>query len=46
MELGWTPTVEDGASFISRRARSGDSVLTLGAGDIDRAVALILEALA
>ena len=46
MELGWTPTVEDGASFISRRARSGDSVLTLGAGDIDRAAALILEALA
>jgi UDP-N-acetylmuramate--alanine ligase len=46
MELGWTPAVEDGASFIARRARSGDSVLTLGAGDVDRAVALILEALA
>jgi UDP-N-acetylmuramate--alanine ligase len=46
MELGWTPAVEDGASFIARRARSGDRVLTLGAGDVDRAVALILEALA
>jgi UDP-N-acetylmuramate--alanine ligase len=46
MELGWTPAVEDGAGFIARRARSGDTVLTLGAGDVDRAVALILEALA
>jgi UDP-N-acetylmuramate--alanine ligase len=46
MELGWTPALEDGASFIARRARSGDSVLTLGAGDVDRAGALILEALA
>ena len=46
MELGWTPAVEDGARFLARRARSGDHVLTLGAGDVDRAVALILEALA
>ena len=46
MELGWTPAVEDGARFLARRARSGDRVLTLGAGDVDRAVALIIEALA
>jgi len=46
MELGWTPAVEDGARFLARRARSGDHVLTLGAGDVDRALALILEALA
>ena len=46
MELGWTPAVEDGVSFIASRARSGDRVLTLGAGDVDRAAALILEALA
>jgi UDP-N-acetylmuramate--alanine ligase len=46
MELGWTPAVEDGARFLARRARSGDRVLTLGAGDVDRAVPLILEALA
>jgi UDP-N-acetylmuramate--alanine ligase len=46
MELGWTPAVEDGARFLARRARSGDQVLTLGAGDVDRAVAVILEALA
>ena len=46
MELAWTPAVEDGARFLAGRARSGDQVLTLGAGDVDRAVALILEALA
>ena len=46
MALGWTPSLEDGARFIARRARSGDRVLTLGAGDVDRAAALILEALA
>jgi UDP-N-acetylmuramate--alanine ligase len=45
-ELGWTPQVEDGARFIARRARAGDRVLTLGAGDVDRAAALILEELA
>jgi len=45
LELGWTPAMEDGASFIASRARSGDRVLTLGAGDVDRAAALILEAL-
>ena len=46
MDVGWTPTVEDGVRFLARRARSGDRVLTLGAGDVDRGAALILEALA
>jgi UDP-N-acetylmuramate--alanine ligase len=46
MEVGWTPTVEEGARFVAARARAGDRVLTLGAGDVDRGVALILEALA
>jgi UDP-N-acetylmuramate--alanine ligase len=46
MELAWTPTVEEGARFVARRARRGDQVLTLGAGDVDRGAALILEALA
>jgi UDP-N-acetylmuramate--alanine ligase len=46
MELGWTPAVEDGVRFLARRARTGDRVLTLGAGDVERAAALILEALA
>jgi UDP-N-acetylmuramate--alanine ligase len=45
MEVGWTPTVKDGARFLARRARAGDRVLTLGAGDVDRAVPLLLEAL-
>ena len=46
MELGWTPAVEDGVRFLARRARTGDRVLTLGAGDVDRAAGLMLEALA
>jgi UDP-N-acetylmuramate--alanine ligase len=46
MEVGWTPAVKDGARFLARRARAGDRVLTLGAGDVDRAVPLLLEALA
>jgi UDP-N-acetylmuramate--alanine ligase len=45
MVVAWTPRVEEGACFVAGRARSGDCVLTLGAGDVDRAVALILEAL-
>jgi UDP-N-acetylmuramate--alanine ligase len=46
MTIGWTPSVEDGASFIARRARRGDVALTVGAGDVDRAVALLLDELA
>jgi UDP-N-acetylmuramate--alanine ligase len=42
---GWTPRLEDGAAFVARRARPGDLVLTAGAGDVDRAAPLILEAL-
>jgi UDP-N-acetylmuramate--alanine ligase len=45
MALGWTPTIEEGARFIARRARPGDVVLTVGAGDVDRAVPLLLEEL-
>jgi UDP-N-acetylmuramate--alanine ligase len=45
LELAWTPAVEDGARFLAGRARPGDRVLTLGAGDVDNAVPLILEAL-
>ena len=46
MPLAWTPQVEDGARFLARRARDGDVVLTVGAGDVDRAAELILEELA
>ena len=38
---GW----KTAARFLSRRARPGDIVLTIGAGDVDRAAPLILEAL-
>jgi UDP-N-acetylmuramate--alanine ligase len=46
MPIGWTPTVEEGARFLAGRARSGDVVLTLGAGDVDRGAELVLEQLA
>lgn len=46
MTLGWTPSIEDGASFLARHARPGDVALTVGAGDVDRAVPLLLEKLA
>jgi UDP-N-acetylmuramate--alanine ligase len=45
MTIGWMPGVEDGARFVAARARPGDRVLTLGAGDVDRAAPLILDAL-
>jgi UDP-N-acetylmuramate--alanine ligase len=37
----WTPTVEEGAARLRRRARPGDVVLVVGAGDVDRAVGLL-----
>ena len=40
---GYTPRVEDGVVRLARRARPGDVLLILGAGDIDRAVALLLS---
>ena len=46
MTVGWTPAVEDGARFLAHRARSGDVVLTMGAGDVDDAVPLLLAELA
>ena len=45
-EIAWTPALEDGVRFLASRARAGDCVLTLGAGDVDRAAPLLLEALA
>jgi UDP-N-acetylmuramate--alanine ligase len=45
MRLAYVPTVEDGARVVAGWARAGDTVLTLGAGDIDRAAPLLLEAL-
>ena len=38
---GYTPSVEDGAARLARRARTGDVLLVVGAGDVDRAVGLL-----
>ena len=46
MSIGWAPRLEDAARLVAAWARRGDTVLTLGAGDVDRAGPLILEALA
>jgi UDP-N-acetylmuramate--alanine ligase len=46
MRIGWAAELDDAARLVARWARPGDTVLTLGAGDVDRAAPLILEALA
>ena len=45
MRAGWAPAVEDGARLVASWARPGDLVLTVGAGDVERAGPLVLEAL-
>jgi UDP-N-acetylmuramate--alanine ligase len=37
----YTPTVEQGTARLRRRAASGDVLLVVGAGDVDRAVPLL-----
>jgi UDP-N-acetylmuramate--alanine ligase len=37
----YTPSVEAGAARLARRARPGDVLLVVGAGDVDRAVGLL-----
>jgi UDP-N-acetylmuramate--alanine ligase len=44
--VAWTPGLEEGASFLARRARRGDVVVTVGAGDVDRAIPFLRDALA
>jgi UDP-N-acetylmuramate--alanine ligase len=46
LRTGWAPRVEDGVRILASWARAGDLVLTVGAGDVDRAGPLVLEALA
>ena len=41
MLLGWAPELEDAARIVRGWSRAGDTILTLGAGDVDRAVALL-----
>jgi UDP-N-acetylmuramate--alanine ligase len=46
MTVGWTPSLDDGAAFLAARARPGDLVLTVGAGDVDRAAERLARELA
>ena len=46
VRAGWAPRVEDGARLVASWARPGDLVLTIGAGDVENAGPLVLEALA
>ena len=46
MRIGWAPDLEDAARIVAGWARPGDLVLVAGAGDVDRAVPLLLEELA
>jgi UDP-N-acetylmuramate--alanine ligase len=43
--IAWTPGYADAADWIARTARSGDLVLTLGAGPVDGVLALVRERL-
>jgi UDP-N-acetylmuramate--alanine ligase len=43
--IAWTPSVEEGAAFVASVVRPGDRAVTIGAGDVDRAADLVLEAL-
>ncbi len=46
MPVAWAPTVEQGAAVLAQRARAGDLVVTIGAGDVERAIPLLVERLA
>ncbi len=46
MRIGWAPGLADAARIVAGWACSGDLVLVAGAGDVDAAVPLLLEALA
>ena len=46
MTVAWTPSLDDGATFLAERARPGDLVLTVGAGDVDRAAGRLVRELA
>jgi UDP-N-acetylmuramate--alanine ligase len=42
----WMPSLEAGVEYLASRAEPGDVLLTIGAGDVDRAPALLRERLA
>jgi len=45
MPLAWMPTLEGGVRFLATHLRAGDLVLTLGAGDVEKAGPMLLERL-
>jgi UDP-N-acetylmuramate--alanine ligase len=45
MRIGWTPALDDAVALVAAWARGGDTIVTLGAGDVERAAPLLLEAL-
>ncbi|MEO5577067.1 MAG: cyanophycin synthetase [Gaiellaceae bacterium] len=45
LRAGWAPSVDDGARIVASWARAGDLVLTVGAGDVELAGPLVLEAI-
>jgi UDP-N-acetylmuramate--alanine ligase len=45
MRIGWTPALDDAVALVAAWARDGDTIVTLGAGDVERAAPLLLEAL-
>ena len=46
MPVAWMPELEDAVRFLARRARRGDLVLTIGAGDVERAGPVLIRELA
>jgi UDP-N-acetylmuramate--alanine ligase len=45
MLVAWTPSVADGERFLAGHLRPGDRLVTIGAGDVDRAAGSLLETL-
>jgi UDP-N-acetylmuramate--alanine ligase len=45
MKIGWTPRLGQAAALVAHWTRRNDTVLTVGAGDVDRVGAMILGAL-
>jgi UDP-N-acetylmuramate--alanine ligase len=45
MWIGWAPELDDAGRMVARTARAGDVVVTIGAGDVDRAASIILAEL-
>ena len=45
MQLAWAPSLDDVLAVVTRWARPGDTIVTLGAGDVDSLGPRLLEAL-